>query len=214
MTVWQDGPVAGPVTEESLARYGALVPPAIAALWRDRGRVGTPDGFVRLLDPAPLARLAATLWPDLPGAIPLFSTAWGDVIVQYENGLVLSMPRLGLGTGLLADAAAGGGTVILQLLIDPTVQVAVLQRGSYDRAVARYGRPEHDEVFGYTVPATLGGTAELDNLTRQPLVPHLFFLQQTGARPRPLAEAEQETAVETASRGELPEDPWGAPSAP
>lgn len=48
----------------------------------------TPDGVVRLIDPAGLIELETVLWPRSPGAIPLFTTArGGDVVVPDGEAL-------------------------------------------------------------------------------------------------------------------------------
>lgn len=201
---WQDGRVVGPVADDSQRRYADRVPPAVVRLWRDRGQVMTADGFVRLIDPALLTSHRELLWPDLPDALPLFTTAWGDVVVETGGTLRLSLFRHGLHTGLLADS----DDVVLRILVDPRVQTAVLQRGGYDNAVRRHGVPAIDEVLGHTLPLLLGGGRSVDNITRQPLADHLAFLATAVSGARSVARAEHESAVESASRDPLPSSPW------
>lgn len=203
-TAWGTGRVAGPVGADSQRQYDDHVPPAVARLWRERGQVVTPDGFLRLIDPGALTPHRSLLWPDLPDAIPLVTTAWGDVVVATGGALRLSLFRHGLHTGLLATA----DDAILEILVDPQVQTAVLQRGGYDNAVRHHGVPEIDEVLGHTLPLQLGGSRSVDNISRQPLVEHLAFLVSAVPGGQSVAQAEHQSAVEAAADRPLPPSPW------
>lgn len=176
--------VVGPVSPDVIERYGELVPPQIEDAWINDGAMITADGFARLLDPAALIPLMPQLLPSHLGALPVFATAWGDLIVLHEDTFVLALFRYGFYT-TFSPAPTGA---IFDDLEDPQVLDTMLRRGAYDEAVSALGVPGIDECFGYILPLSAGGPETVGNLARRPLKEHLAFLVETGGAPRDLDE--------------------------
>lgn len=174
--------VVGPVSPEVIERYGELVPAQVEDAWITSGATITADGFARLLDPAALLPVMPQLLPEHLGALPVFATAWGDLIVLHEDTFVLALFRYGFYT-TFSPFPTGA---IFDDLEDPEVQVKMLQRGTYDDATAKLGVPGIDECFGYVLPLSAGGPETVANLARRPLKEHLAFLVETGGAPRDL----------------------------
>lgn len=176
--------VVGPISRDVVERWGELVPAEVEDAWITDGAMISADGFARLIDPATLLPVMDELLPSHPGALPVFATAWGDLIVFHENTFVLVLFRLGFyvtyspfPTGFVFDD-----------LEDPQEHATRLQRGIYDEAVAKLGVPEIDECFGFVLPLSAGGAPTVDNVARRPLKEHLAFLVQVGGAPRDLDE--------------------------
>ncbi len=176
--------VAGRISPEMIERYGDVVPVTMEEAWNEDGALVTSDGFVRLIDPALLLPVMDVILPSHPGALPVFATAWGDLIVQWEDSYVIVMYRYGFYT-MFFDMASD---VIFDLLEEPETQDRRLLRGFYDDAVAALGVPEIDECFGFKLPLAMGGPETVGNLTRRKLKEHLVFLVQASGPPRDLDE--------------------------
>ena len=172
----------GTISPEIIERYGEAVPPQIEDAWVKDGALMTADGYARLIDPAALLPVMDTLLPSHPGALPVFATAWGDLIVLHEHTFVLVLFRYGF---FVTFSPFPTGHVFKDLE-DPQVLETVLRRGAYDDAVAALGVPGIDECFGYVLPLSAGGAETIDNLARRPLKEHLAFLVETGGAPRDL----------------------------
>ena len=146
----------------------------------------TPDGFIRLIDAGPLLPLMDTILPSKPGALPVFATAWGDLVVLHENVLWLVLYRFGFYDEFFGEPTG----YEFDALEDPDVQETILQRSFYDQAVSVLGVPSLDECFGFILPLSAGGLADVANVARRPLAEHLMLLVQTGGEPRPLDEVD------------------------
>ncbi|OCG72786.1 hypothetical protein A7J15_09725 [Microbacterium sediminis] len=191
--------VAGPVSQETIERFGHIVSIDLENVWKDEGQLITADGFIRAIDPAPLLPLMDQLLPAIPGAVPLFATAWGDLVVAHsdtpdhalaeKHKLTLVLFRFGFYRHFLNVPV-----LAFDLLVSEDTQVGPLARDFHGRgvayadAVAALGVPEIDECFGFVLPLSAGGANEVSNLTRRRLVEHLAFLVQMGGPPRDLDE--------------------------
>lgn len=176
--------VVGAVDPAVIARYGELVPARVEDAWTGDGAMISADGFARLIDPATLLPLMDTLLPSHPGALPVFATAWGDLVVFHDGAFVLVMFRYGFSV-TFATRANG---LIFADLEDPQEHATRLQRRFYDDAVAALGVPAIDECFGFVLPLSAGGPETVGNVARRPLKEHLAFLVETGGAPRDLNE--------------------------
>lgn len=176
---------AGPVDPAIAARFDpddGLLEAALVEL----GTGMTPDGFVRLIDPAYLLPVMDTILPSMPGALPIFATAWGDLIVLHEDELWVVLFRF----GWYDDFFGEPNGYEFDALEDRKVQDTILQRSCYDQAVSALGVPALDECFGFVAPLVLGGAPDASNVVRRKLKEHLVFLVQTGGAPRPLDEVD------------------------
>lgn len=176
--------VAGPVSPEVIERYGELVPAEVEDAWRQEGAMLSDDGFARLIDPAELLPVMDVILPSHPGALPVFATAWGDLVVLHEDTFVLVLFRY----GFYVTFSTFPNGFIFDDLEDPQEHATRLQRGFYDEAVAALGVPAIDECFGFVLPLAAGGAETVENVARRKLKEHLVFLVETGGAPRDLDE--------------------------
>lgn len=174
----------GPVAPDVIERFGELVPPEVEDAWITEGAIVNADGFARLLDPAALLPVMDTLLPSHPGALPVFATAWGDLVVFHDDTFVLVLFRY----GFFVTYSPFPTGFVFDDLEDPREHATRLQRRNYDDAVAAYGVPAIDECFGFVLPLSAGGPETIENLARRPLNEHLAFLVELGGPPRDLDE--------------------------
>ncbi|MEH1013697.1 T6SS immunity protein Tdi1 domain-containing protein [Micromonospora sp. CPCC 206060] len=176
----------GTISTEVVEQYGKIVPVSMEEAWKNEGALVTQDGFVRLIDPGLLLPVMEVILPSHPGAIPVFTTAWGDLVVQYDDTYVLALYRYGFYTeysGIVTD-------LIFDDLEDHQSQLTRLQRQCYDDAVATLGEPAIDECFGFKLPLAMGGSEVVGNVVRRKLKEHLVFLVQSSGAPRDLDEVD------------------------
>ncbi|MDF2994261.1 MAG: hypothetical protein K0S37_4775, partial [Microbacterium sp.] len=77
---------SGPaVPAETMRAFGGVVPVVLRETWETHGFATTLGGFVRFVDPAPLVGLIAETSVGYDGAIPLFTTAFGDIGVLRDG---------------------------------------------------------------------------------------------------------------------------------
>ncbi|MFI6820209.1 T6SS immunity protein Tdi1 domain-containing protein [Micromonospora sp. NPDC050187] len=169
--------VVGSIFPDVIERYGNIVPVAMERAWRDEGALMTADGFVRLIDPALLLPVMDLILPSHPGALPVFATAWGDLVVQHQGRfLLVRYPH-----GFYSEYADVVSDLVFDYLEHPYARP--LPRLCYDDAVTRLGVPEIDECFGFTLPLSMGGREDVTNVSRRKLKEHLVFLVHAAGPP-------------------------------
>ncbi|MEH1016259.1 T6SS immunity protein Tdi1 domain-containing protein [Micromonospora sp. CPCC 206060] len=171
--------MAGSISPEIIAQYEQLVPISMEQAWRDEGALMTADGFVRLIDPALLLPVMDLILPSHPGALPVFATAWGDLIVQHQDRFLIVWYRF----GFYHEYASDVSDLVFDYLEHPGARTNALNRLFYDDAAANLGVPEINECFGFKLPLAMGGTEDVDNVTRRKLKEHLVFLVQASGPP-------------------------------
>jgi hypothetical protein len=174
--------VVGAIAPEVVEQWGELVPAEVEDAWVNDGAMISADGFARLIDPATLLPVMDELLPSHPGALPVFATAWGDLIVFHEDTFVLVLFRY----GFYVTYSPFPTGFVFNDLEDPREHATRLQRGIYDDAVAALGVPTIDECLGFVLPLSAGGQQTVDNVARRPLNEHLAFLVQVGGAPKNL----------------------------
>ncbi|WP_424464110.1 T6SS immunity protein Tdi1 domain-containing protein [Pseudoclavibacter helvolus] len=171
---------AGPLSSNTVEKYGELVPPSIEEAWKEGGTWMTEDGFIRLVDPAAFEDLLPQILPSMPGAYAVMATGYGDLFVVYEDALHTVYFRFGFFTTYGHEFSD----------LDPIFKVErryqerLLFRAHYDGAVADLGIPAIDECLGFTLPLSMGGPQTSENLSRRKLREHLLFLVAAGGEPR------------------------------
>ena len=172
-------PVA-PISDETIERYRAQVPPEVAELWRSQGAglVGT-DGFFRVVDPARAAEMLADVLSLPDGATVLFTTALGDVIA-YANGLYLVVkPRFGA-LDVIQDTSFDE---LVALIEDPAQRDEAWEWEPYPAAREREGIPGFEECYGFVPLLALGGRADAEHLQRGGLYEHLAVIAKLAGQP-------------------------------
>ncbi|MGI9821833.1 T6SS immunity protein Tdi1 domain-containing protein [Agromyces sp. Marseille-Q5079] len=172
-------PVA-PISDETIERYRAQVPPEVAELWRSQGAgfVGT-DGFFRVVDPARAAEMLADVLSVPDGATVLFTTALADVIA-YANGLYLVFkPRFGA-LDVIQDTSFDE---LVAHLEDPAQRDEAWEWEPYPAARDREGIPGIEECYGFVPLLAIGGRADAEHLQRGGLYEHLAVIAQLAGQP-------------------------------
>lgn len=172
---------AAPLTPEALERYAGRVPEPILTAWTEHGSglVGE-DGYVRLLDPDHALRMLDGVIGLPEGAVPVFVTGMGDLLLWIEPVFHLVRFRWGTIEAFSADAER-----LIADLQDPEVLDRVLEREPYTAAIARLGVPGLEQCFGYVPLLALGGSTDPERLDLGGLWEHLALIVHLAGLPRP-----------------------------
>ncbi len=163
---------AGEIPAESIERFRDEVPETIVDLWQG-GSGMLRHGFLRVIDPAPFADLLRRGLVIGDRAVPVFTTAFGDIVYWQDRMLSVVRFRHGVIEGLTKNLQ-----LLPRLLADPTFYTAVMAVELWAPARETLGLPELDECFGHVPLLVLGGRKSVENLQRVKLLPHLELLVQ------------------------------------
>ncbi|MBZ4488002.1 DUF1851 domain-containing protein [Microbacterium sp. cx-55] len=164
-----------PAPPEVIERYRGVVPEELVNVWETHGFGTTVGGFVRFVDPRSLTDIVEETFERSAGAVPLFSTALGDIGVLRDGAVELLKYRRGRVDILTVRPAR-----LLTYLGSPMRRehADYLDWNPYPQAVERLGIPLADECFGFTPLLVLGGPEDADHLTTVSLREHILFVTQ------------------------------------
>jgi hypothetical protein len=161
------------VPAETMRAFGDVVPVVLRETWETHGFATTLGGFVRFVDPAPLVDLIAETSAGFDGAIPLFTTALGDIGV-LRGGYVSVMKYRHGRTSVLTSRPEW----LLKVMGVPLTREEPdhLDWQPYPEAAERLGRPAADQCFGYAPLLVMGGPETADHLSIVSLREHLLLI--------------------------------------
>lgn len=164
-----------PAPAEVLERYKEIVPDELIDVWETHGFGTTVGGFVRFVDPGSLTDIVEETFVRSAGAVPIFSTALGDIGVLREGAVELLKYRRGRVDILTVRPAR-----LLTYLGSPMRRehADYLDWNPYPHAVEGLGIPSANQCFGFAPLLVLGGPEDPDNLTTVSLREHILLITQ------------------------------------
>ena len=155
--------------EELVAGYEGLLPEEILDIWREHGL-----GTLKVLDPREYQKLLEdTYWLGCV-AIPVFATAFGDLIT-WEKNQFLGIVQYRYGDN---DVISDGFEYFFEDLMDGEFDEEYLSMRTYNAAVKKYGSLAYDECFGYVPLLGLGGRKSVNNLRKVKIREHIALIAQ------------------------------------
>ena len=152
--------------------YRDKIPEQIIRIWEEYGFGNFMDGFLRTIDPNAFRNIVKRAYFMGTESIPVFATAFGDIIVWEENAY-LTVLRFRHGT--FSIMAKGFGCFLEDLKDDEYVEEFFRPR-NYRIALQKQGSLRYDECFGYVPLLCLGGPEDADRLRKVKLLEHLELI--------------------------------------
>ncbi|WHY98062.1 T6SS immunity protein Tdi1 domain-containing protein [Peribacillus simplex] len=162
------------IDKEVIDKYKEKIPEQITEIWRQYGFGSILKGYLKLVNPDVFEELLKDVYIRSEGAIPLFATSMGDIIV-WEKGRYLNLLNFRKGN---VNVISAGFDFFLDDLNDNSFIVEELEWNPYPEAVDKYGEPDFDECFGYTPLLGLGGPDKVENLKKVKLMEHIYLITQ------------------------------------
>ncbi|WP_350349144.1 T6SS immunity protein Tdi1 domain-containing protein [Agromyces sp. G08B096] len=172
-------PVA-PISDETIQAFSARVPAEVADFWRTHGAGFVGDGYFRLVDPARAAAMLEGVFGLPEGAVVLFTTALGDLVVHANGFYLVIKSRWG------AIDVVDGASVddLVALIEDPAQREVAWEWQPYPAARDRDGVPGFEQCYGFVPLLALGGSPDPANLQLGGLYEHLAVIAQLAGQPQ------------------------------
>lgn len=162
-----------PFPRDVVAEFASAVPEGVVRLWQEDGSGATADGYLRVIDPRRYRALLLDAYPGHPGAVPVFATGLGDVIVFDDGYFVLLRFRRGL-----ANIIGSDFEVLTMLVEDDDFLDEDLDWSAYPPAVEAYGPLAADECFGYVPLLGLGAPELVEDLQKVKTLEYIAIITQ------------------------------------
>ncbi|MBC1493575.1 DUF1851 domain-containing protein [Listeria booriae] len=164
--------------EDTMKEYEKLVPQKVISIWNEYGIGSTLDGYLKVIDPKEFNDILEESYVRYDSAIPLFTTAMGDIIV-WEKNKYLNLLNFRRG---IVKVIESGFEFFLEDIEDEDFLIEELDWNPYKEASKKLGNPAYDECFGYVPLLALGGSDKVENLKKVKLREHILLITAlTGA---------------------------------
>lgn len=160
------------VSKETILKYKDLLPKELIEIWKQYGFGSFSNGFLKTINPDHYIDILESSYLGHEQAIPIFTTAMGDILVLEKNKYV---NLLNFRKGYV-HVVSSGFEYFFQDLEDSDFMNDELMWQPYPEAVSKYDPPSYDECFGYTPLLGIGGEEKVENLKIVKLREHLLII--------------------------------------
>lgn len=162
------------VSLELCERYKSIVPDELIDIWKNYGFGSFLNGYLKVINPDEYQELVRTTYFRGPVSIPIFVTAFGDILTLEESQYI-GMVKYKNGT---FSIVAKKFKRFMQNLEDEYFLEKYFQIPQFMEAVDKWGKVEADECFGYVPLLGLGGKESVDNLKKVKIREHIELITQ------------------------------------
>lgn len=156
-----------------IEKYKDKVPAEVTELWENYGFGSIHNGYLRIINPEDYQEILKDTYRRYKEAIPLFTTAMGDILVWEDNYLLSLNYRKHE-----VDVVAKKFKFFFWDIFDDYYLCNALNWRPYPDALKQYGSPAFDECFGYAPLLGLGGTEKVENLKKVKLMEHIYLITE------------------------------------
>ncbi|WP_099363747.1 T6SS immunity protein Tdi1 domain-containing protein [Fredinandcohnia onubensis] len=162
------------VNKDVIFKYKDILPKELIETWKKYGLGRLANNFLRIINPDDYLDIIERSYVRHEQAIPIFTTAMGDIIVWEKNKYVnLLNYRKGF-----VNVVSSGFEFFFDDIQDNEFMDDELMWQPYPEAISKYGDPTYEECFGYTPLLGLGGAEKVENLKKVKLREHILIIAE------------------------------------
>lgn len=157
-----------------IEQYKGRLPEELFDFWREFGLGTFYNGYLKAIDPNEYIELVQQSYFDGEVTIPIFATAFGDIITWEDNKYI----------GILkyryqdSDIISTGFEDFFEEVEEGVLDDDYFTIKKYNAAVKKYGELEYDECFGYVPLLALGGKESVKNLKKVKMREHIALIAE------------------------------------
>ena len=161
--------------KEIIEKYKGQVPDEVIEIWKNYGLGSFLKGYLRVINPDDYKELIEDTYFSGKESIPLFTTAFADVITWQENEYI------GIVLYKLEDfeiMASGMDFFFSDIYTEKNFTDKYFDLKLYEKAVKKYGELEYNQSFCFVPLLGLGGKKSVDNLDKGDTLTHIYLLTE------------------------------------
>lgn len=162
------------VDEDVILKYKDKLPGELIETWNKIGFGSFVNDFLRVINPDEYLDILESSYLRYKQAIPIFTTAMGDIIV-WEKDKYVNLLNFRKG---YVNVVSSGFDFFFDDLSDIEFMNDELMWQPYHEAISKYSAPKYDECFGYTPLLGLGGAEKVENLKKVKLKEHILLITE------------------------------------
>ena len=161
--------------KEIIEKYKGQVPDEVIEIWKNYGLGSFLNGYLRVMNPDDYKELVEETYFRGKESIPLFVTAFADVITWQENEYI------GIVLYRLEDfeiMASGMDFFFSDIYTEKNFTDKYFDLKLYEKAVKKYGELEYNQSFCFVPLLGLGGKKSVDNLDKGDTLRHIYLITE------------------------------------
>ena len=160
------------VDESIIYKYKDVLPQELLSVWESYGFGSLLDGYLKVINPDEYQSVVDMSYFRANVAIPIFVTAFGDVITWEENRYIRIVKYK---NGMFKGMSSGFDFFWEDIITDDFCN-DFFELNKYYEAVSKHGKVEYDECFGYVPLLGLGGSEKVENLQKVKIKEHIELI--------------------------------------
>lgn len=173
-TIFKDFVKYDSFDEDVILKYKGTLPDELIKVWERFGVGAFANNYLKVINPDDYLETLKKCYKRYEQAIPIFTTAMGDIIV-WEKDKYVNLLNFRKG---YVHVVSSGFEFFFDDLSDYNFMNDELMWQPYPEAINKYGTPNFDECFGYTPLLGLGGSESVENLKKVKLKEHLLIITE------------------------------------
>ena len=162
------------ISKELLKKYEGELPSDVLKIWNEYGLGTFYNGYLKVINPEEYKEVLEYSYFRGDVSIPVFATAFGDMIIWQENQYVgIVKYRYGV-SNIIYD----GFEYFIEDVLEGFLDGKHLSIRQYNAAIKKYGVLEYDECFGYIPLLALGGKESVNNLKKVKIREHIALITE------------------------------------
>lgn len=162
------------VPEDLIKEYEDKLPNELIAFWKEYGFGTFYEGYLKTINPNNYKELIEKSYFQGDVSIPIFATAFGDLITWEKNQFV-GIVKYRYGEN---DVISDGFDFFFEDVTDGELDEEYLSIKQYKAATKKLGILEYDECFGYVPLLALGGKESVNNLKKVKILEHIALITE------------------------------------
>ncbi|EEY80873.2 MULTISPECIES: T6SS immunity protein Tdi1 domain-containing protein [Streptococcus] len=159
--------------QEVIEKYKDQVSAELVQIWQEDGLGTFLDGYLKVINPDDYLELLQDSYFRGDIAIPMFVTAFGDIITWEENAYVLIVQYNIQDCNIIIKRLSH----FLNFLDDEYV-LRYFDQKLYKKAVAKHGQLAYDECFGFVPLLAMGGVKDVEHMDKVKTLEHIYLMYQ------------------------------------
>ena len=162
------------VPQKVIKKYKDQVPEELVKIWEEDGLGTFLDGYLKVINPDEYLELVQETYFRGDISVPIFATAFGDVIVCEEKQY-LRMVKYKDG---IFDTIFEKIPLFIKFVNDKDFTDDYFDLPLYHEAVEKYGLLDYAECFGFVPLLALGGFKDVNHLNKVKIYEHILLITQ------------------------------------
>ena len=157
--------------KEVIEKYKSEVPVELIDIWENQGLGTFLNGYLKVINPDDYSELVRDSYFRGYISIPIFVTAFGDIISWEEKKYVVIIKYKNGSFNIMIKKF----THFLKF-IDSNHITKHFDLPLYHEAIEKYGLLDYDQCFGFVPLLALGGFKDVDHLDKVKMYEHILLI--------------------------------------